>query len=80
RGELESIITCLAKRTGSREEAVEILADKKNKNYSSFAYLDDSQKEEKLLENPLLLAEPICRNGKIDATVGYEPEIWKTWK
>ena len=79
KGELESVISLIAKRAGSRAEAVELLADKKNKDYASFAYLDDSDKEEKLLENPLLLCQPICRNGKLDATVGYEPEIWKNW-
>ena len=32
------------------------------------------------LGNPeQVLAEPIVRNGK-KATVGYQPEIWKTWE
>jgi len=39
----------------------------------------DSDKEEKLLENPMYLKTPIVRNGK-KATVGYHPEIWKTWE
>jgi len=39
----------------------------------------DADKEEKLLENPALLATPIVRNGK-QATVGYCPDIWKTWE
>ena len=38
----------------------------------------DEQKEEKLLENPAFIKTPIVRNGK-QATVGYRPEIWKTW-
>ncbi len=38
----------------------------------------ESDKEEKLLENPALLLTPIVRNGK-QATVGYRPEIWQTW-
>lgn len=41
-------------------------------------YIDPESKEEKLLENPKLLKTPIVRNGK-KATVGYEPEVWKTW-
>ncbi|NTW72835.1 MAG: ArsC family transcriptional regulator [Eubacteriaceae bacterium] len=41
-------------------------------------YISPESKEEKLLENPKLLKTPIVRNGK-KATVGYEPEIWKTW-
>ena len=79
KGELESIITSLAKREGSRALAVELLADKKGKDYASFAYLEDSEKEDKLLENPMLLAQPICRNGKTDATVGYAPDVWAKW-
>lgn len=35
--------------------------------------------EEELLEDPLLLKSPIVRNGK-QATIGYEPDIWKTWE
>ncbi len=79
-GELESVILSLAKRVGDRAGAVELLADKKNRDYASFAYLDDSDKVEKLLENPQLLAQPVVRNGKADATVGYQPEVWKDWK
>ena len=36
-------------------------------------------KVEKVLENPTLLRTPIVRNGK-QATVGYQPEQWKTWE
>ncbi len=39
----------------------------------------DEAKEEKLLEFPTLLRTPIVRNGR-QATVGYCPEIWKTWE
>ncbi|QGU94693.1 ArsC family transcriptional regulator [Clostridium bovifaecis] len=41
--------------------------------------INDSVKEELLLNNPKLYKTPIVRNGK-QATVGYEPEIWKTWE
>lgn len=34
--------------------------------------------EDELLNDPLLFKTPIVRNGK-EVTVGYEPEIWKTW-
>lgn len=79
KGELESVVSLLAKKTGSRSEAIEMLADKKNKDYASFAYLDDGDKFGKLLESPLLLVQPVVRNGKEAATVGYAPEIWKEW-
>ncbi|MBU5591459.1 arsenate reductase family protein [Clostridium sp. MSJ-4] len=39
----------------------------------------DSTREELLLNNPKLYRTPIVRNGK-QATVGYEPELWKTWE
>ena len=79
-GELESIIGCLAKTAGSRTAAVEALIDTKAKDYASIAYLVDEDKAEKLLENPLLLCQPIVRNGKTAATVGYRPDIWEGWK
>ena len=36
-------------------------------------------KFDKLLENQHVLAEPVVRNGK-QATVGYAPDVWKTWE
>ncbi|TGN07163.1 arsenate reductase family protein [Leptospira ilyithenensis] len=35
-------------------------------------------KEEALLENPLLFKTPIVRDGK-RAVVGYVPDVWKVW-
>jgi len=35
--------------------------------------------EDILLDNPQLYQTPIVRNGKM-ATVGYKPDIWKTWQ
>ncbi|MEL7623856.1 MAG: arsenate reductase family protein [Clostridiales bacterium] len=42
-------------------------------------YLRDEEKEEKILENPKLIKTPVVRNGR-KATVGYEPEVWKSWE
>lgn len=39
----------------------------------------DSDREAKLLEEPKFIKTPIVRNGR-QATVGYCPEIWKTWE
>lgn len=36
-------------------------------------------REEILFKNPKLYKTPIVRNGK-QATVGYQPEIWKYWE
>ena len=58
------------------------LLDENNKDKNTLAllkYLSDSDKEEKLLENQQLLKTPIVRNGK-QATVGYQPEVWKNWE
>ncbi len=42
-------------------------------------YAYDSQKLDRLLEEPAALRTPIVRNGK-QATVGYCPEVWKGWE
>lgn len=42
-------------------------------------YLADEEKDAKLLENQHVLHTPIVRNGK-QATMGYQPEIWKDWQ
>lgn len=41
-------------------------------------YLAEEDKDEKILENQKILKTPIVRNGR-KATIGYQPEIWKTW-
>ncbi|MBQ6229888.1 MAG: ArsC family transcriptional regulator [Eubacterium sp.] len=41
-------------------------------------YIAEEDKEERILENQQILVQPIVRNGK-KATVGYQPDIWKTW-
>lgn len=38
-----------------------------------------SVREEILLKNPKLYKTPIVRNGK-QATVGYQPDVWKNWE
>lgn len=35
--------------------------------------------EEVLFKNPRLYKSPIIRNGT-QATVGYQPEVWKVWE
>ena len=60
----------------------ELLLDTSSKAYEEahIAYLAYPQDiEEKLLNNPQLFKTPIVRNGKY-ATVGYCPDIWKTWE
>lgn len=57
------------------------LFDKECKEYERLNLrhiINNSVKEEILLNNPKLYKTPIVRNGN-KATVGYEPEVWKTW-
>ncbi|MCR4790838.1 MAG: ArsC family transcriptional regulator [Treponemataceae bacterium] len=79
-GEFDSVVSLLAKKEGSRLDAIDSMLDKDSKNYSSIAYLDDSEKEEKLFENQAsLLKLPICRKDKSDATVGLCQKVWEGW-
>ena len=81
RGEFDSVIDALTRAMGSRADAIEELTDKKSKDYASIAYLDDSDKADKLFENQLkLMKQPVCRNGKDKATVGLCQKTWEGWK
>ena len=42
------------------------------------SYLSVEDAELKVFDNQQVLMLPIVRNGK-QATVGYKPEIWKSW-
>lgn len=44
-----------------------------------YKYLAEEDKEAKIFENQKLIKTPIVRNGK-QATVGYQPDVWKNWK
>ena len=70
RGELSSVKNAVG---------LSALVDDKNPDAALIQYLAyDADKLEKLLEDPRLLRTPIVRNGK-QATVGYCPDVWKTW-
>jgi len=61
---------------------IDQLVDGKSKDEAAllFQYLaSDDEKAEKLLENPRIFRTPIVRNGR-KATVGYCPEVWKSWE
>lgn len=80
RGEFDSVFDAILKASGSKDAAIEAMIDKNGKDYSSIAYLDDSEKLDKLFEDQKLLKLPVCRNGKNLATVGLEQKIWESWK
>lgn len=59
---------------------LDALIDKKAEDYPLVQYLaSDEARLDKLYEEPYLIRTPVVRNGR-QATVGYCPEIWKTWE
>ena len=59
---------------------LEAMIDKEDQDYPLIQYLASNEaKLEKLYEEPFLIKTPIVRNGK-QATVGYQPEVWKPWE
>lgn len=42
-------------------------------------YIAPEDKLDKILENQKVIRVPVVRNGK-QATLGYQPEVWKNWK
>jgi arsenate reductase-like glutaredoxin family protein len=54
--------------------------DSKSPDLDLIRYLADPvDKEDKVFDNQMLIKMPVVRNGK-QATVGYCPEVWSTWK
>lgn len=73
KGELQSVMRAVG--------GIDAVIDPNAKDQDTVAlitYLAESQKFDKLLENQQILREPIVRNGQ-KATVGYCPDVWKTW-
>lgn len=59
---------------------LEALIDPKHPDAPLLSYLAyEKDKLERILADPRLLRTPIVRNGK-QATVGFQPDIWKTWE
>ncbi|SHI22466.1 Arsenate reductase, glutaredoxin family [Butyrivibrio fibrisolvens DSM 3071] len=42
-------------------------------------YIADEDKFDKLLENQQIIKTPVVRNGR-QATLGYQPDVWKKWE
>lgn len=60
---------------------IDNLLDEKTKDQDALAlvkYISADEKEDKILENQQILKTPVVRNGK-QATVGYQPDVWKNW-
>ena len=74
RGELQSVVQAV--------KGLDNLLDPAAKDTQTLAlvnYLVDTDKLDKVFENQQLIKTPVVRNGK-QATVGYQPDIWKTWE
>lgn len=71
RGELQSVKNAVG---------LDALINKDDVDYPMIQYLATNEaKFEKLFEEQYLINTPIVRNGK-QATVGYAPDIWKSWE
>ncbi len=71
KGELESVLRAVG--------GLEGLLDKNNKNYCDVKYLLPDAVFEKVLDEPRYVKTPVVRNGT-KVTVGYQPDVWKTWQ
>jgi len=74
RGELQSVVQAM--------KGLDNLLDPNARDTQTLAlvkYLVDADKLDKVLENQQLIKTPVVRNGK-QATVGYQPDVWKTWE
>ena len=74
KGELESV----ARAAGGIDALIDLSA-KDADMVALVQYLGADQKFDKVLENQQILREPIVRNGR-QATVGYQPDVWKGWE
>ena len=74
KGEFQSVCNAV----GGYEKLIDF--DCKDKDLLALiTYIAEEDKAEKILENQSIIKLPVVRNGK-QATIGYQPEIWKGWK
>jgi len=74
KGELQSVMQA----AGGLEALID--PDAKDKDLLALIkYIAAEDRLQKVLENQSVLRQPIVRNGK-QASVGYLPEIWKSWE
>ena len=74
KGEFQSVMQAVG--------GLDAMIDKEHKDKDLLAlikYITESDKAGKVFENQQVLKQPIVRNGR-QATVGYAPEVWKTWE
>ena len=74
KGELQSVVQAVG--------GIDAMIDQACKDKNLLALINhivSEDKFEKILENQSIIKQPIVRNGR-QATVGYCPDIWKTWE
>lgn len=74
RGEFQSVLQAVG--------GLEVMIDPNCKDKDLLAlikYIAEEDRAQKVLENQSVLKLPIVRSGR-QATVGYQPDVWKTWK
>ena len=74
RGEFNSVMQAVG--------GVDAMIDPKCKDKDLLAlvtYISADERVEKVYENQSVICQPIVRNGR-QATVGYAPDVWKTWQ
>ena len=74
KGQLQSVMQAVG--------GLDVLIDEDAKDKDMLAlikYIAPEDKMEKLLENQSVIKQPIVRNGR-QATVGYQPDVWKKWE
>ncbi len=74
KGEFQSVLQAV----GGLEEMIDQNAKDKDL-LLLIRYLAEEDRAQKVLENQSVLKLPIVRNGR-QATVGYQPEVWKKWE
>lgn len=74
KGEFQSIL----KAVGGLDNLIDDKA-KDQELLTLLKYLTDADKLEKVFENQHIIKTPIVRNGKL-ATIGFQPDVWKTWE
>ena len=71
-------ITSVAQVNGGLENMVNWNGKDKD-TLALIKYIADEDKLTKVLENPQVIKTPVVRNGK-QSTLGYQPDVWKSWK
>lgn len=74
KGELQSVIQAVG--------GIDAVIDQDSKDKDLLALINhivSEDKFEKILENQSIIKQPVVRNGR-QATVGYCPDVWKSWE